>query len=261
VQQRGEVKGLKAPRWTDDPPMRIAFDIDIRAWPLKGASLSVRSPVRLIEENAMKKVSVGAAALLLAVTIGCGSDSNGSGSSRTHSLSSADVRVFISSQLYDGGDSFGGVAGADAICQDLADLAILGGSWVAWISDSSSEAREAVTQSTGQYVLLNGVVIADNFDDLTDEEIDNPINVDENLSDIVGNESAWTGTLTDGTVSSDTCLDWTSGDNSDFGLVGGAATTNAQWTGGDPPETFTSKSFCDAASSSAKHIYCFETDL
>jgi len=111
--------------------------------------------------------------------------------------------IFVTSLTYKG-NGIGGLAGADAKCQALAGAVGLSGTWKAWLSDcqgtncaSGTTASGRLTHSTGSYVLPNGVVVANNWADLTDGTLNNPINIDENKHN-VGVSLVATGTLSNG---------------------------------------------------------------
>jgi cysteine-rich repeat protein len=55
----------------------------------------------------------------------------------TNNCISLSKKVFVSSQMYDG--NLGGLAGADAKCQALADAANLTGTYMAWISTNQHD--------------------------------------------------------------------------------------------------------------------------
>ena len=122
--------------------------------------------------------------------------------------------VFASSERYDG--NLGGLAGADAKCQALADAAEvynprLIGTFKAWLSDSTAGPATRFTHSPFPYVLVNGTQVADNWADLTDGSLDSPINVTEQGDTVPTGYPArvWTGTGTNGTASSSNCGNWT----------------------------------------------------
>lgn len=98
--------------------------------------------------------------------------------------------VFITSQVFNG--NLGGLAGADAKCQQLATAAGLGGTYKAWLSDSTTDARDRLTHATVPYRLVDGTTVANDFTDLTDGSLDAPINRAENGT-VVG-DRPWTGT-------------------------------------------------------------------
>jgi hypothetical protein len=132
-----------------------------------------------------------------------------------------DCLVFISSQSYTG--NLGGLAGADAKCQGLANAAGIEGTFMAWLSDSTaSPSTRFPTKSASPYKLLNGVKIADNWADLTDGTLDEWIYV-EDTGDHgkpgPGNQT-WTGTRSTGLASGAHCNNWTSESSAVTGTVG-----------------------------------------
>ena len=134
------------------------------------------------------------------------------------------VQVFITSTNWAGGD-LGGLDGADAICQDLAEDAGLSGKWRAWLSDDSEDARDRIPD--GQYQRIDERVIADNKADLTDGRLNAPINVNERGRRDEGG-LAWTGTQPDGTGTQDNCGNWMNGGaDADIGSSGAIDST---WT-------------------------------
>jgi hypothetical protein len=168
--------------------------------------------------------------------------------------------VFITSSTHDTGD-LGGLAGADAICQNLAEAAGLPGIYRAWLSDDTAwpANRFSNTKSTGPYVLVNGTLIATDWADLTDGTIAAPIDVTERrtrLGTRVPRSSVWTNTSRDGTVGGffdiAHCLRWTHDTAEDFGNTGRNDRTDAGWTA-------FSFSACDGAPTDLPHrLYCFE---
>jgi hypothetical protein len=106
-------------------------------------------------------------------------------------------RVFATANRYDG--AFGGVFGADAVCQSDAAAAGLSGTYRAWISDASSgPANRFVRSNSEPYVLVDGTVVANNWADLTDGTIQAPIDLDE-YGNAVTYSFTYSFTRTDGT--------------------------------------------------------------
>lgn len=165
-------------------------------------------------------------------------------------------RAFRSSESYQG--NLGGVLGADAKCQTLADAAGLGGTYIAWISDDGNGfPANRFVQSTTPYVLVEGTQIAANWTALTSGTLDNALSRDE--YGVVRDFRAWTDTTADGTPQRynsnpprDNCDGWTSnsGDNSG-GYYGQADRTDQLWTAGVQG---TNNQLC----SDSVPIYCFE---
>jgi hypothetical protein len=103
--------------------------------------------------------------------------------------------VFVTSSTW--GGNLGGVLGADAKCQSLADGAGLSGTYKAWLSSGAVSARERLTHSAFPYALVTGDKVADDWADLTDGTLDHAINVDQ-FGNAVTSNSVWTGTTTAG---------------------------------------------------------------
>ncbi len=137
-------------------------------------------------------------------------------------------RAFVTSTLHTG--NLGGLSGADAICQSRADAALLGGSWIAWLSTSTVN---AITRSSfsGNIVTIGGDLVSSNgWAGLTGNII-LPIQFTETGTLITNSDPvtrAWTGTKYDGTYNSGfTCSDWTSTSGSG---TAGAATVTGEWS-------------------------------
>lgn len=179
-----------------------------------------------------------------------------------------DIGVFVSSTTTDG--NIGGLAGADAICQGLGQAAFPGsGPWVAWLSDSATDARDriAIPGGGGAYVLASqpATVIASDLADLTDGSIAIAINLTESGTAVVAN--TFTGTASDGTRStypaqaSDYCADWTSSSDTIHARYGVTTLTSAAWTDVDGATPFPAAfGRCDGGASipiDPKRLYCF----
>ncbi len=128
-----------------------------------------------------------------------------------------------------------GLAAADKICNKLADDAGLPGSYTAWLSDSTADARDRITQSTVPYVRTDSVKVADDFTDLVNcsnpECLQASLNVDENGNEFFGTGEIWTGTVETGVSPGDTenCADWSSS-SSDLDATVGWRWTDHRWT-------------------------------
>lgn len=88
-------------------------------------------------------------------------------------------RVFLSSAVLNA--DFGGVEGADAACQQMADEAGLSGEFFAWLSsaDQGVSVFDRFNMHEGPYVLVDGTEIASSWADLTDGTLAAPILLDE----------------------------------------------------------------------------------
>ncbi|MGB7291827.1 MAG: hypothetical protein WBD99_06630 [Thermodesulfobacteriota bacterium] len=158
--------------------------------------------------------------------------------------------VFVTSTPYDG--NLGGLAGADAKCQEAADNAGLEGTFMAWLSDNSdSPSTRFTTLSLGPYITTRpgSGTIAGSWSDLTDREIRDFINSNENGVSIIGSTEVWTGTGSNGGrgVLDPTCDGWTSGDATELGVVGTTNELDDSWT-------FHNIRSCD----NTFPIYCFQ---
>lgn len=154
-------------------------------------------------------------------------------------------RVFVSSAAYTG--ALGGVAGADGQCQTLANAASLGGTWRAWLSDSSSSPSTRFAHASVPYVRIDGTMVATDWAGLTSGSLLASISVDEHGTVVAGAE-VWTATITDGSSAGAGCNDFTSGSSAaPFAYVGLSDRTDSTWTG-------VYLQFCDRV----VRLYCFE---
>jgi hypothetical protein len=164
-------------------------------------------------------------------------------------------RVFATSDCYLG--SLGGLSGADAACQSLADAAGFAGIFTAWIADAYDGPSIRLPHASEPYVLTDGSVVARDWGDLVDGEIATPIGLDETATPVTGDcgSRVWTNTSVLGTPAvSDAlefaCYEWTLSLFSRWGLHGDATATDAAWTDGG--------AFGLQRCSSSARLYCFE---
>jgi len=140
-------------------------------------------------------------------------------------------RIFVTDTIQNG--NFGGTAGADELCASQAAAARLQGEFKAWLSTISSPVSGRLTQSSVPYVLVDGTLIANDWNDLVDGSIFAPINLDANQQ--VRSGDVWTGTLPDGLpYMNDDCEGFTS-DSAGIALCGTTASMNANWTANATP--------------------------
>ncbi len=151
-------------------------------------------------------------------------------------------RVFVTSATHSA--TFGGLAGADAFCQTTATNAGLGGTWTAWLSDATTDAKTRLGTAQG-FVRLDGRPFANAVADIIANKIFTPLRIDEHGAD-VGTVDVWTGTDADGTASTATCSSWSSTSGS----------TETGTTGGGP-DVWTAQIAQSCGGS--RHLYCFET--
>ncbi len=158
-------------------------------------------------------------------------------------------RVFVTSQSFNGdlrtaGGMRTGIESADAICQLYAEAGALGGTWIAWISDASTDAIDRVP-GEGPWKNLLGIEVFRNRASL---QVSSPL---ASLAyDEQGNERpghAWTGTdemgqraRSDDLENDQMCRNWTfGGDTSDWvtayigdpSSLDGRAWTHDDWIG------------------------------
>jgi|GEM_PF-3369900 len=123
--------------------------------------------------------------------------------------------------------NYNGLTQADTVCQNLATAAGLSGTFRAWLSNATDSPSTRFTQSTVPYKLVDGTQIADNWTDLTDGTIDNPINKTETNGG-PPNTSVYSGTTANGTVVADEhCSNWTGAPKASVGNTG---ETGSGWT-------------------------------
>jgi cysteine-rich repeat protein len=172
----------------------------------------------------------------------------------TNDCISLSKRVFASSVMYDG--NLGGLVGADAKCQALADAANLPGTYMAWISTNEGSPSTRFTQSITSYTLVDGTQVAANWASLVDGTLDAAINMTETggvppVGDTScaggGFTTVWSATNINGTPGGNgACNNFTSTVGS--GLWGQATVTNSSWT------SWCSGGLCTWVSP----IYCFQ---
>ncbi len=160
-------------------------------------------------------------------------------------------RVFVSDETYDG--ALGGHAGADATCQKLATGAGLDGTWMAWISDSTSSPSQRFSRATVGYFLLDGTSVATSWTDLTTNGPAHAIDLTETgvslASSTASASKTWTATLVSGALSTPSCSNFSSNASTQTGGVGhctGFGTVN--WT----------SAYAGEACNVTNHLYCFE---
>ena len=137
--------------------------------------------------------------------------------------------VFVTSQTYTG--NLGGLAGADAKCQERADVAGWSGTFKAWLSDGTASVFDRFDRDYDDipFVRTDGAMIANGWGDLTDGTLLVAIKRDES-----GNErgnTAWTNTNTGGRRSSTSdCNEWTSAATNFFSRTGEVTAIDSLWT-------------------------------
>lgn len=142
-----------------------------------------------------------------------------------------DSIVFVSSVYYQG-FALGGLYGADQRCRNLAGNAGLPNplTFKAWLSSSTISAHERLLHSNGRYLLVNGLVVAQNWTALTSGMLENPLIVDENSQ--TKDDPVWTGTLALGEAAPGTkfCNDWEESGSLEFSGVGNSSSFDSTWS-------------------------------
>jgi hypothetical protein len=141
--------------------------------------------------------------------------------------------VFVSSERFSG--DLGGLEGADATCQALAEAAQLPSpsSFRAWLSDSQSSPQSRFNPPVmGAYILPNGVEVASSWTDLVSGmELGSEIAVDELKMPVSKPFRAWTNTGGTGhSLAGPDCAAWTKGDDMSTGTYGRTDSKNQAWT-------------------------------
>jgi hypothetical protein len=153
-------------------------------------------------------------------------------------------RVFVTSQSYVLAD-LGGLPGADAACAERAEAANLPGTFVAWLSSSTVNARDRLGSANG-WINVRGNPFADRAAELLDAlQVYYPIVFDETGERVTSRIA--TGTQPDGTVAPHNCEDYTS-------KVGTVVVVTGNATGGSAVWTADEENSCNQA----YRIYCFE---
>lgn len=166
----------------------------------------------------------------------------------------ADVRVFVTSTSYKGGELMSPYL-ADTQCLHRAKDAGLPNytRFKVWLSDSKQDARDRFNRDRrGRLVMVNGLVLAASWEALLAGELENPLEVTEKSETYHG--PVWTGTMPDGVAAagSDHCLDWTSDSPVEKAYYGYSDEISPEWTMADQ--------FDNPAPCLAPHaVYCFES--
>ena len=137
-------------------------------------------------------------------------------------------RVFVTSKTVT--PNFGSLSAADAICQSAASS--LGGTWMAWLSTSSTSAASRLEHSADPYKLLDGTVVASDWAGLTSGTLMHAINLDEHKTLAPSATTVLTGTFLSGNSASDNCSNWTTVSSS-YEVAAGEAdalVTDSSWT-------------------------------
>ncbi len=164
-------------------------------------------------------------------------------------LCARDRYIFASSLEWQG-FKLDGLFGADQRCRMLAGQANLPNAFTyrAWLSDSTTPAADRILHSKGRYTLVNGLVVAQDWDALTSGTLEIPINVTEKSETSIGSR-IWTGTLPNGqqAFGSTFCNDWSGDDDTQLGGSGIRKNADSWWS-------FFEQNDCGSQSA----LYCIE---
>lgn len=134
--------------------------------------------------------------------------------------------AFVTSTTYPG--DFGGLEVADEICNELARNAGLSGSYIAWLSDTSVNARDRIGSARG-WVRRDGRPFAATVEDLIGYSVLYPLLIDEK-GERTTESWVWTGTRSgDGVATDKHCGDWRETEGL-RGTVGETNSMSGQWT-------------------------------
>ena len=187
------------------------------------------------------------------------------GSSQSPTVPVNAKRAFVTSTVFYGKlsaavpggaeDVKGGAAG-DALCQQAADAAELGGAWQAYLSDADLDANTRL-EGNGPWFSTKGTKLFNNKANLATKPLA-PFNVDERgeaIEDPPGYDVhavAWTG------IGGGTCMSWSQSDDYAAGrvVVGIVGSAQQSWRAANASELGYSSSGWSC--SRPAHLYCFE---
>jgi hypothetical protein len=168
----------------------------------------------------------------------------GQGKKRLFETSARFKGDLVAAAIAGGGSVATGLAAGDELCNQAAAAAGLGGIWIAWLSDGTTDAIDRI-QDVGPWYRLDGAEVFASKAALTGNPlVELWVTEKCTISDL----AVWTGTLSNGTKAANTCNDWRSSASDQHGLCGFAnTTTQDKWSEGTTP-------LCDHA----YNLYCFE---
>jgi hypothetical protein len=212
------------------------------------------------------------------ICAGCSENNTPAGPGNTPAPSGPTVSFFVTSTTSVTGN-LGGLAGADATCQRLAQAAGHGArTWRAYLSverdvtnaNQPTHARDRI--GSGPWRNVNGVIVADNLSSLHARTGDAALFVDERGQRINGQwtgspspveHDMLTGSNADGTLAAGlTCADWTSdstafaaqvGHSDGFGTNQSTTGSNASWNSAHANQNCANT----APRGGAGRFYCF----
>lgn len=157
-------------------------------------------------------------------------------------------RVFLTEGAWP--PTFGGVAAADAYCDAEARSAGIEGQYRAWLGDESTTAPSRIARSADGYARTDGVLVANDYADLTDGGLNAPINVSAR-GEVIQGVQAWSNIHLGGSVYPGTaaCQGWATDSASAYGWTGKADEATSEWT---------ESQLLPCGPYRKAHFYCFE---
>jgi hypothetical protein len=172
-------------------------------------------------------------------------DDSGGGKDSAADVTIASRRraVFVTQKTVTG--AFGGLTEGDEVCKGEANDAGLGGTFVAWLSTSTVDAKSRLVTDAGWYLLGPdaGAVFTGPSAIANGSFPKVPITRDARGQNVDG--GVWTGTRQDGTTYASDCTGWKT--TSGTGVPGLVGAQDETWTGAAPD-------FCNVT----KRLICFE---
>jgi hypothetical protein len=167
------------------------------------------------------------------------------------------ARVFFVTHDEFATSDFGSLAGADALCEQVANSTtaiarVRGRPMRAWLSDGNTSAAERLVHGTMRYVLTDNRLVASNWSQLVSGTLDANTDVDETGQALAQPAVVWTGTQPDGASDDMLCGDWASSSMTENGVTG--FTVPAAIDAGGEVWTFRVDTSCNEK----HHLYCIE---
>ena len=148
--------------------------------------------------------------------------------------------------------NLGGLSGADNLCNNRAQTAGLNGTYIAWLSTSTINAKDRIADVI--YALPNNlgepvIKVIGGKADLSTGDISHQINRTAYGVEFTSNGAIWTGTDEYGnTVANSNCNSWTSSSSGVLGTIGRSYAKDFRWT----------NSGNASCNDDAYAIYCFQ---
>jgi len=146
--------------------------------------------------------------------------------------------IFVSSSKHSAGSINGWSGQCNARAQEAGLPGV--GTYKAWVSRGpDTEARDVLVHSPLPYVRVDGVRVADNWDDLVDGTLQAPISFYETGELVVNTTHVWTGTRADGSLATNAggfdlaCLHWANEHSGTPAVVGDVHDAGLGWSEGD----------------------------